>query len=331
MPPKKKAAPAKSRLGPKPDAGQPPQQGGIKAFFDVRSGNQAGNQAVSAPPPKAVAPPRADQRKEKENVTVTVQQHRAQKLVASKEAAKLRAVHARESANAAATTSAPRVQTRNATARKNASHLESILAEEYGQCSSQDILLGNLEADVMLDGRVMWTASPGKGVLSTENQFLRASLSPGKGDGGERGGGDGRDQRRRRQRVEAIEPLGLPIENAMEHGHEPDVFDALSTALNCAIDTRRESLGERGPGRRGWGCWTSRGRWVLSCSAATTCSQRSRRRVQRRNEARSACGGVVAMVAMAATVATVDVVDVVDVVGLPVLAWHRRPPLPRRR
>ena len=37
------------------------------------------------------------------------------------------------------------------------------------------------------------------------------------------------------------------------------------------------------------------------------------------------------MVTMAATVATVDVVDVVDVVGLPVLAWHRRPPLPRRR
>ena len=252
MPPKKKAAPAKSRLGPKADAGQ----GGIKAFFDVRGGGDQskGQQAVPGPlpKPKLLVSTRTDpQNAQKENVIDIIQQQRAQKIVASKEAAKIRAVHARDSVNVAAAVPAHRVQTRNAT-RKNSSHMELILAEEYGQCSSQDILLGNIETGV-LDGRVMWTASPGKGVLSTENPLQRISLSPVKGadNGREERERGGRDERRqgRRQRMEMIEPVVLPIELEMEHrGNEPDVFDALSTALNSTAQKRRESFGGTGSG-----------------------------------------------------------------------------------
>jgi hypothetical protein len=98
-----------------------------------------------------------------------------------------------------------------------------IMVEEYGQCSSQDIILGNMDNIDSIGGKVVWTASPGEGFLSTELDRKRLSLesiSP-----------SPRSDRSRR-----IEPVILP-----DVSEEGDVFDALSTALKYTVPNERRS------------------------------------------------------------------------------------------
>lgn len=98
-------------------------------------------------------------------------------------------------------------------------HENMLLVEEYGQCCSQDILLGNA------GGKVVWNASPRSGFLSTEKK-KRFSTSP-----SPRGESAGRRKK--------IEPVILPQESM---GDDVDgVLDALSVALANSKRQRRES------------------------------------------------------------------------------------------
>lgn len=97
-------------------------------------------------------------------------------------------------------------------------HENMLLVEEYGQCCSQDILLGNV------GGKVVWNASPRSGFLSTEKKRFSTSPSP----------GERKDDIRRRK----IEPVVLPQECM---GDDVDgVLNALSTAL--ANNKQQEGL-----------------------------------------------------------------------------------------
>lgn len=101
------------------------------------------------------------------------------------------------------------------------SHENMLLVEEYGQCCSQDILLGNV------GGKVVWNASPRSGFLSTEKK-QRFSTSP--SPRGNKGAGGRRKK---------IEPVIFPQECL---GDDVDgVFDALSVALAHNKKQRRES------------------------------------------------------------------------------------------
>lgn len=124
-----------------------------------------------------------------------------------------RVQHHKENINHAENRRTKRVQSEN--------HENMLLSEEYGQCCSQDILLGNA------GGKVVWNASPRSGFLSTEKK-KRFSTSPSpRGDKGPAG------------RRKKIEPVILP-----QGGQSDDVdgvLDALSVALANSKRQCRES------------------------------------------------------------------------------------------
>jgi DNA replication ATP-dependent helicase Dna2 len=232
MPPNKKAPPAKSRLGLKSDATVGNGQG-ILQFFDKKPVHRpAATETGTALVTGSACAPVLQNRDEHQKENLAVQQQRVQKLAAGEEVDEKRVMHARGERLG----SKPGSGFKHLS-KKSTLHMEMILAEEYGNCSSQDILLGNTDALGNVDGlagKVVWTASPGKGILSTEDPEKDMSQYHQKG----RSMGN-----KQRIKAEKIEPVMLPAENNTGSELEPDVFDALSTALNNTDSARRESLG----------------------------------------------------------------------------------------
>ena len=142
-------------------------------------------------------------------------------------------------------------------------HENMLLVEEYGQCCSQDILLGNA------GGKVVWNASPRSGFLSTEKK-KRFSTSP-----SPRGDKDSAGRRKK------IEPVILPQEGM---GDDVDgVLDALSVALANSKRQRRESIdgviatpkGSVALGALRQCCSALQSKLSSSCKKATHTSRRS--------------------------------------------------------
>ena len=273
MPPRRKALPGKSRLGPGKVEPTISNGQGILQFFDSKkkvSVHEAGAGGVSPAvtgragaidggTSDAIAGGTVSH-PQKENIALEEGHERAQALMASdvvrekqvavqaKTGHHVRKGNVEESKAGVDAKGALRRLKRNT---KDSTHVELILEEEYGVCSSQDILLGNTDGVGNMDalgGRVVWTASPGKGVLSTEDAFDPGNsqhchgASPGSTEDASRAKG-----RHSRQRMGKIEPVLLcGVVEGVEG--EPDVFDALSTALNNTVPTgkRRESLGAHG-------------------------------------------------------------------------------------
>lgn len=268
MPPRRKAVAGKSRLGPGKAEAAVPNGQGILQFFDSKkkvSVHEAGAcGACGADGVEACGATGGHEQKENvafgegrpalTGVGATGEKRGAMQVSASRRVRKggvgelndLKELDdLKESKEGAKGKGSGRRPKRNA---KDSTHVELILEEEYGLCSSQDILLGNTDGIGSMDGlggRVVWTASPGKGMLSTEDPFDAGNPErfpgavPGNGEDAFMAKG-----RNSKERMDKIEPVVLRVgEEAVEN--EPDVFDALSTALNNTVPTgkRRESLG----------------------------------------------------------------------------------------
>lgn len=277
MPPRRKAVPGKSRLGPGKAGTAIPSGQGILQFFDSKkkvSVHEAGQVGVHEGVIGAAGATTVGMGvsggaggmdgtrggtgglPQKENVASEEgQQVVREKRVAMQATAGHRVWkgNVEELKEGVGVKGSARRLGRNA---NDSTHVELILEEEYGICSSQDILLGNTGGIGCVDalgGRVVWTASPGKGVLSTED--LLDHGNPGQCPGASQGNAEDAFQAKGRssnERMDKIEPVVLSIGGeGLEN--EPDVFDVLSTALNntVAMGKRRESMGAHGTPKAG--------------------------------------------------------------------------------